>query len=437
MLMLIFASSAASAETVETDEIDKGEAYQFDNYVLEVDSVTDFSVYSDEINETQMNVNLKLYRVNEKGDLEDVKDPDHGAYSSGTWRLRNPDYDSSRSSFTVSDGIPEGEVTVSYVDASHSSWAILNVETSWSTEFTQYIDSPEKASYIDEPSLVVTKEVDRDEVDSGEMVTVTVKARNAGGVKATDISVKNPLDEGFQLEEWIVDESMTPSEIGKNDMKTLLKYNLKAVGTGNKNLSEVVVNYGREADDETYSSYTSTEPSVFINPTEAKLAASMELDDESIQTGETVRVRVLLESRGEKDADEITVKIDAPEGAGYVGLVGEEEPDDGGPTVDTIGGNNPQISLPQAVGVGEQRELLVEFSMDEPGEYKFGGEVVYDTGNRFTGKATVDLGENDLRVGETMAYTATHQPVHVYATPVLVFAGILGWVLYRRQQYKF
>jgi len=427
LLLASMATTTASAETLNPNKIYEGKAYQFDNYVIELDKVYDYG----QGNTTQTTVEMYLYEIDEQGELNRIDNSDRAG---GIWVFKIGDgFDlqgGEVDEFTV-EKISAGEATFTYVDSDKSEWVELEVSTSWETEFDQMLESAEKGTFIGRPNLEITKTVDKKNVRPGDFVTVTIQGKNVGSVAADDIVVKNPLDEGFQLEEWIVDSSMTPSTIPKGDTKTLLKYKLKAVGTGDKKLSSTEVDYGREADDKTYSSETASEPSVFIEPVEANLTATLTIEKPTVSTGGENEVRVLLESVGEKEVSDVVIKLDAPEGASF----GEIQNDASEVTVEKIG-NDPQITLGEAIGSGKEREILLSFSFDEPGTYPFTGEVDYTKG-QFSGRSTKEFTNHAVTVNPTLTYTATHQPVYVYATPVVLVLAVIGWVLYRRQQYKF
>lgn len=436
LLTTLVAASTASADTLEPGEIDEDESYQFDNYVVEVTKSYNF----DSDNKTKQYVELTLYEIGTDGELDQIKSMDD---SNGRWILRYGEgHEVSGGevlSITVDDEVEEGEITLEYVDAT-STTAEIKIKTDWDVDYTDGLQEASDATFIGKPVLDVEKTVSSSNIDVGQVITVTVKAENTGPVKATDIRVTNPQDEGFVLDEYLVDQSMVPSSVGADDTKTLLKYRLKATSAGTKRLSSTEVDYGREADSASYES-NSTRPTVSVAESEAEVSASLSSDTDSISTGGTVRLSVLMEETGGKSsARDVVVKIDAPEEAEFAGLVDEE--DDGGPEVEIIGGNDLQITLPNSIEPGKSRELEMEYTIGEPDGYDFSGEVNYagaldSIGSAGVGKTTVALDDVDVTVGATTMYKATHQPIYVYATPVVVAMAFLGWVAYRRQQYKF
>lgn len=432
------AASTATAETLNPDKVYVGEAYQVDNYVIEIDAVDDLSRF---INGTWKDVYINVYKIQQDGTLKQIKNPDANKRGDkeGRWLLRERT-DREKSvieSVTIEDGVDNSSIELEYVDAQNGVWAQLVVQPSWQSKYTKQIESKSSAKFLGRPNLVVTKKVDMEEVNQGQMVTVTVNAKNVGTVKATDISIRDPTNEGFVVEEYFMDEAAAPSSIGVGETKTLMRYRLKADGAGMKTLSQTRVSYKRTIDGASYST-TSTSPSVEIIPVKAHLNASLSLLTDKIETGGTVKSKILLESTGDLPVKGTVIRVNYPEGAKFEKLVDEDPVDEGGPELKTLSGGKIQITLNEAIEPGVQREIITQYSFQEPSSYEFKGEVLFDPGNDISQKKIKkSLDEASVTVESSTSYWLTHLPMYVYATPVVIILSILGYVWYVRRQYQF
>ena len=130
-----------------------------------------------------------------------------------------------------------------------------------------------EAVFAGDPEVVITKSIDKPEIELGENVTVTVKAKNTGNDTANNVTFTDPKQEHFVLEETTYEISGTIPKIeyGESVPETLVyMYKLKATDAGIFELKAVNASYTNSAG-QTYQSSSNT-PSITVSEGNKQLA---------------------------------------------------------------------------------------------------------------------------------------------------------------------
>ena len=186
--LLLLISGTASAETVVYEgDIEEGQAYQLNNYIIEfTDIFPEAKTVSYYVYEKDQQVADGLLDINDTAEF----DFEEG----GKVELHVKSISGGSASATIEitlSNYSEGDLFVNKVLENGRAGAV----------------------YAGDPELVITKSVDKSEIKVGDTITVTVKAKNTGNDTANNVTFTDPKQEHFVLEETIFEVSDTIPEI--------------------------------------------------------------------------------------------------------------------------------------------------------------------------------------------------------------------------------
>nr|WP_304364434.1 BatD family protein [Methanosarcina sp. KYL-1] len=290
-----------------------------------------------------------------------------------------------------------------------------------------------EATFAGDPDLEITKDVDKSEVNIGESITVTVKAKNTGNDVARNVLFTDPKQEHFILEETTYEISSTIPEIGyqKSTPETLVYiYKLKATEAGTFKLKAVTASYTNSAD-QIYQS-ASNMPSITViegNKQSASIEASMNVDLLSVERNGKITSTVILKNTGDAPAQAVRLDIKVPDGLEYMG--GDEG-------IEVVGGN-PRIYI-DTLQPNNDKEFRYTLKANDIGTYSINSELSYEYNNgrdaaniKETGEATTP----SIYVMKGKLDFLFEQPIYVYIIPILILA-IVGVHVYRKhREYKY
>jgi uncharacterized repeat protein (TIGR01451 family) len=406
-IMLISGSSVSAKTAVYEGDIEEGQAYQLNNYVIEfTDIFPEANTASFYVYEKDSEVSSGLLDVNETAEF---------------------------------DFEAEGEVQI-LLKSVHSGGnlprATVEITLSNYSEGDLYVNKiVEKgrfgATYSGDPEIVITKSVDKSEVELGESITVTVKAKNTGNDTAYNVSFTDPKQEHFVLEETTFEVSSAIPEIGYGESvpETLVyMYKLRATDAGTFSLKEVNAAYTNSAGQPYESS--SNSPSITVkegNKQSANIETTMNVDSSSVERNQEITSTVILRNTGNAPAQAVRLDILVPEGLEYVG----------GEGIEKVGGN-PRIYI-ETLQPNNDKEYTYTIKAEEMGTHNISSKLSYEYNNGIDKeniKISNESSASIINVKEGRFDFLLKNPLYIII-PVLILAAI-GIHMYRRhKEYKY
>lgn len=405
-ILLISGSSASAEAVVYEGDIEEGQAYQLNNYVIDfTDIFPEANTVSYYVYEKDKEITSGLMDVNKTTgfDFEDegkvqmrVKSIHSGENPSATIEIKISNYNTE--DLFVNKVIEEGR---------------------------------SDATYAGDPELVITKSIDKSEIEVGETITVTVKVKNTGNDTATNVSFTDPKQEHFVLEETIFEISSTLPEInyGESVPETLVyMYKLKATDAGIFELKAVNASYTNSAG----MVYQSSSNSPTINVTEgnkqvANVETTMSMGASSIERRQETNSTIVLKNTGNAPAEAVRFDILIPEGLEYAG----------GEGIENVGGN-PRIYL-ETLQPNNDKEFTYNVKGKEVGTYNISSRLSYEYSDGISPEKITKNNKSisaTLNVKEGKFDFILKNPLYIIITLVILVA--ISFHLYRRhREYKY
>jgi uncharacterized repeat protein (TIGR01451 family) len=404
--ILLVSGSTASAKTVVYDgDIQQGQAYQLNNYVIEVTDVfPEASTASYYVYEKDKEVTDGLLNVN--------KTADFSFEEKGKVQIRLKSIHSEKAA-TV-------EITMS--NYSTGDLYVNKILEKGRSE----------AVFAGDPEVVITKSIDKSKIELGETVNVTVKAKNTGNDTANNVTFTDPKQEHFVLEETTYEISGTIPKIeyGESVPETLVYiYKLKATDAGTFELKAVNASYTNSAG-QTYQA-SSNMPSITVseaNKLRANVETRMNVDSSSVERNGKVTSTVVLRNTGNAPAQAVRLDILIPKGLEYVG--GKEG-------IETVNGT-PRIYI-ETLEPNNDKEFTYTLKAKEVGTYNVSSELSYEYNNGIEAqnqKVSSKSTPLSINVKEGKFDFFIRNPLYIVIS-ILILAAI-GIHIYRRhKQYRY
>ena len=212
LVLLIFGSTASAKTAVYEGDIEEGQAYQLNNYIIEItDIFPEANTASYYVYEKDKEVANGLLDVNESVEFDFEE--------KGKIQMR-------LKSVHAGGVLPRATIEITMSNYSAGDLYVNEIVEKGRSE----------ATFAGDPKVVITKSIDKSKIELGEVVTVTVKAKNTGNDTANNVSFTDPKQEHFVLEETIYEVSSAIPKIdyGESIPETLVYiYKLKATDAGN------------------------------------------------------------------------------------------------------------------------------------------------------------------------------------------------------------
>jgi uncharacterized repeat protein (TIGR01451 family) len=404
-ILLVSGSTALAKTSVYEGDIEEGQAYQLNNYVIEVTDVfPEASTASYYVYEKNKEVTDGLLSVNKTADF----------------------------SF-------EGKGKVEIRLKSIHGEKIATVEISMSNYSTGdlYVNKilekgRSEAVFAGDPEVVITKSIDKSKIKLGENVTVTVKAKNTGNDTANNVTFTDPKQEHFVLEETTYEISGTIPKIeyGESVPETLVYiYKLKATDAGTFELKAVNASYTNSAG-QTYQA-SSNMPSITVseaNKLRANVEIRMNVDSSSVERNGKITSTVVLRNTGNAPAQAVRLDILIPKGLEYMG--GKEG-------IETVNGT-PRIYI-ETLEPNNDKEFKYTLKAKEVGTYNVSSELSYEYNNGIEAqnqKVSDKSTPLSINVKEGKFDFFIRNPLYIVIS-ILILAAI-GIHIYRRhKQYRY
>ncbi|MCK4928708.1 MAG: DUF11 domain-containing protein [Methanosarcinales archaeon] len=398
--ILVLPTGSASATNIYGERIYEGDGYQINNYFIEVTDITSFS--------GDLLLEINIYQLNPDGSYDDL---------------------------TVSTTIVDDKRRVKYQSGSieilvneknlSSQYAIVDITTTGITvEYEKAVDGGvSNAIYVGEPSITLTKEVDKSSVDIGDTIRVTIKARNTGSGTAQRVSIDPGITPGFTFKSNIY--STYPSElaVGTTYIQMYI-YEVEAAKSGTFTLSPAVATYSSSVFGDDYTS-PSTRPTVTVAEEEvetSELEITISQDKTKLKRDEKITFTIYVKNLKDVPASTIKITPVIPQNLTY--LSGSED-------IDII--NEKPIIQKSIFGARYEDEYKFTLRADEVGANNLTVKLTYNNGVQ-------DIPEevtSDMFYVEKGKYDSLAEyPIYVYITPVIVIIAIAGWLHWRRSQFR-
>lgn len=408
-LILLMLGCTASARTMVYDgDIEEGEAYQLNNYVIEITDVfPEASTASYYVYERDKEIANGLLDINEsfEFDFEDAGEVQ--------MRLKS-----------VHSG---GVLPRATVEISISNYNIGDLYVSEVIEGGRSV-----ATFAGDPKLVISKSIDKSEIDVGDVITVTVTAKTSGNDVANNVLFTDPKQEHFVLQETTYEVSTSIPEIGygKSVPETLVYiYKLKATEAGTFSLKAVTATYTNSAG-QTYQSSSNT-PSITVNEGNKQTAnvdAIMSVDLSSVERNQKITSTIILRNTGSAPAQAVRLDILVPDGMEFVG--GDEG-------IETIGGT-PRIYI-ETLQPNNDKEFRYTLKAKEMGTYSINSNLSYDYDNGVDTqniKQSKNFATSGISVKEGKFDFLLKNPLYIVIPGIILV--VIGFHVYRRHsEYRY
>lgn len=188
----------------------------------------------------------------------------------------------------------------------------MDYPNNWSTPIKYTIDTPitiaeEEASKV--PNIVVTKSVDKTNVNLGDVVEFKLTVENTGNGTASDITLNEFLPSSFTRAAGTTFPPKIKENLDAGEIDTIV-YGLKAVESGTFNIEPATVSYN---------SKTSKSNSITITVAKevkekSKLTTAITIDETNVFNEDLINLKVKITNNGNVSAESILIEGSVPDG---------------------------------------------------------------------------------------------------------------------------
>lgn len=388
-------------DSIYDEKIYEGDGYQINNYFIEVSDIMLF--------DGDLILEVTIYQLKSDGSYEELTTST--TVSEGKRRLK---YQSGSVEITVN----EKNLT--------SQYTIIDITTAGIViEYETAVDGGvSNANYIGKPSLILTKEVDKSNVEIGDIIRVTIKAKNTGNGMAKRISIDLGITPGFTFKSNIY--TTYPTELGIGSSFTqMFIYEIQAANGGTFSLNPATATYSSSVFDDEYTS-SSNSPSVTV-AAEAVETSVLDLkviaDETKLKRGDVITFTIHVENQNDVPASTIRIEPIIPRNMTYIS--GSED-------INII--SEKPVIQESVYGARYEKDYTITLKADEIGSNELIVELTYDNGTGIMSNKEISSGTFYIEEGE-FDYLAEY-PFYIYLTPVLIIVAIAGWLYWRRGQFR-
>ena len=401
LLFLFIIMLSIGVTSADNKKIYEEDGYQINNYFIEVSDI--FSLEGDLMSE------VTIYQLNPDGSYEKL--------TTSTSKTLDGDKTIKYQSGSVEITINENNLT--------SQYTIMDITTAGMTiEYETAVDGGvSKGKYIGKPSLTLTKEVDKSNVKKGDIIRVTIKAKNDGNGIAKRISIDLGITPGFTFKSNIY--TTYPTELGIGSSFTqMFIYEIQAANGGTYSLNPAAATYSSSVFDDDYSS-TSNRPSVTVAAEAvetSEINIKVTADETKIKRGEEITFTIHVENK--KDVPATTIRIDPIIPGNMTYVSGSED-------INII--SEKPVIQESVYGARYEKDYTIILKADEIGSDKLIVKLTYHNG---TGIIKKEITSETLYIEEGEFDYLAEYPLYIYLTPVLIIVAIAGWLYWRRGQFR-
>jgi uncharacterized repeat protein (TIGR01451 family) len=398
--MILSVGVTSAADNIYDEKIYEGDGYQINNYFIEVSDIMLF--------QGDLALEITIYQLKSDGSHDELTTST--TVSEGKRRFK---YQSGSVEITVKEKNLTSQYTI--VDITTAGIVI---------EYETAVDGGvSRANYIGEPSLILTKEVDKSNVEIGDIIRVTIKAKNNGNGIAKRISIDPGITPGFTFKSNIYTTYPTELSIGSSFTQMFI-YEIQAANSGTFSLNPTTATYSSSVFDDEYSS-TSNRPSVTV-AAEAVETSEIDLkvtaDKTKIKRGEEITFTIHVQNL--KDVPASTIRIDPIIPGNMTYVSGSED-------IDII--SEKPVIQESVYGARYENDYKITLNADEIGSNNLIVKLTYNNG---VDEISEEVSSDTFYVEKGEFDYLAEYPLYIYITPVLIIVAIAGWLYWRRSQFR-
>ncbi|MFZ2411865.1 MAG: BatD family protein [Candidatus Methanoperedens sp.] len=279
--------------------------------------------------------------------------------------------------------------------------AVIAIEfpSGWSSNKYQIV---RPVAPVGVPNIVLTKSVDKTNLNIGDVAEFKIKMENTGNATAYNLTLSELLPNGFSKAPGSIFPPEIPAELAAGASKEVV-YALKAVESGTFKIEPASVNYGSK----TSKSNSLTIAVAGVTQEKSNLNTDISLDKKNATVGELIKATVKITNTGKATAKSVRVKGNVPLGMEVID----------GNLIKDYEGINP-------AGIEEYRFTL---KATEAGNYTIHLITVY----------------NDNEAGmpvdsETITVTEKERNyLYILVPIIIIIAGIVLFTIKRHKEYSY
>lgn len=276
----------------------------------------------------------------------------------------------------------------------------LPVEWSYPERYT--IERSAQVPSIKVPNIVLTKSVDKTDLNIDDIAEFKIKVENTGNATAYNITLIEQLPNGFSKAQGSRFPPVINAELAAGATQELY-YALKAVDSGTFNIEPAVVNYGSR----TNRSNSLTITVAKVDQLKSNLTIIITLDKKDVNTGDIIKGVIKITNTGEAAAKSILVDGTPPLG------------------VEVIEGDLRQVY--DSINPDETKEYRVTLRATEAGNYSMLLRTIY----------------NDNQAGvssysEPITVIKKERNYLYIVIPIIgIIAGLVSFAIKRHKEYSY
>ncbi|HJH31276.1 MAG TPA: DUF11 domain-containing protein [Methanosarcinaceae archaeon] len=404
LLLVMVAGNASARVEIYNDSITEGDGYQINNFVIDVTDVF-------------VSANTVVFKVYERDELKVDKMINRN--DSITFDFNGGEVELKLLS-VFSATLPRAKVFITVSN--------YNIADLYANEVIN--GGHEYATYSGTPVIEITKTVDEDNIMVGDIITVTVTAKNNGDDKATNVIFSDPKQEHFILDKSILEQT-GPMSMDVGASQTVFVYMLKATGAGTFTLKPSTATFSNSAD-QGFPQASSTTPTVTVTAPDRKnavLELSASVDSMTVARNDQVTAVINIKNTGDAPASAVWVNMIIPQELEYMS---------GDSAIEIIDGI-PKIYM-ESFGLQQEKEFTYAVKATELGTYALTTELTYESDDGDDAekqKANAEPVTVSIYVQKGKYDELLEQPLYVYALPIIAIVVIGAWIFHRHKQYKF
>lgn len=252
------------------------------------------------------------------------------------------------------------------------------------------------------PNIVLTKSVDKTNINIGDVVKFNIKLENNGNATAYNMTLIEPLMSGFSKDPYSTFPPEINAELAAGDSEEL-NYGLKAVDSGTFSSEPTIVKYGSK----TSKSNPITITVATTTQEKSKLTTVISLDKKNVTVGGLIKATVKITNIGKAPAKSVLVEGTPPMG------------------MEVIEGDLRQVydNIPPM----ESKEYRVGLKATETGNYSIYLRTTYN-----------DDGIGTPSDSEPIIVTQNERNyLYIFIPIIIIIAGVVLFTIKRHKEYSY
>jgi len=405
VFLMLITAGGASGKVLFNDTMLEGDGYQINNYVIDV-----AEVFVD-----GGSVIIQVYEGESKTPKHDKM---ISTGSSFTFSIE--DETVGVELISVYSGVaPRAKLLITITDSSFINSKTLGIVSGGHT----------KANFPKTPVLEITKTIDVDRMNVGDIVNIKVSVTNTGDGKAEKVIFSDPTPAKFILQQTLIAPTGQTS-IEKGETRLIYAYSLKATESGTFALNPTTAIFSNSIGDDFPQAFSNS-PTIIIEDSSKKpnLDVTVSLDKYAVDRRGNLQGTIRMKNTGESSASGVKISLLVPTGLKYAS---------GDSSIEMISGV-PTIYM-ESFGMQQEKEISFRLKAVDEGTYTVSTQNSYsfnDGVNPNIQSASSTSVTNVIYVKEGKYDYLLEQPVYVYLAPLLLIGILAGWFFYKHRQYKF